>query len=87
MPELIEIHDPGDIVYTLPQTGPRRGALRAWQVQDDGAVIEVHPVTKTPGQSLMSAGQAEPVSDQREGEERPRWKPQADPTRYDRRAT
>lgn len=30
---------------------------------------------------------AEPVSDQREGEERPRWKPQADPTRYDRRAT
>lgn len=52
MPELIEVHDPGDVVYTLPLTGTHRGALRAWQVQEDGSIIEVHPVTKTPGETL-----------------------------------
>ena len=43
MPELIEIHEPGDFIFTMDG-----GHMRAWRVDPDGTMVEVHPVTKEP---------------------------------------
>lgn len=39
MSSLIDIQEPGDIVWTMDN-----GKLRSWEVQDDGTLIELDPV-------------------------------------------
>jgi hypothetical protein len=35
MSQLVDIQEPGDIVWTM-----NRGTLRAWRVMDDGTLVE-----------------------------------------------
>lgn len=40
MSSLVDIQEPGDIVWTM-----NHGVLRAWKVEPDGTLVEVNPAT------------------------------------------